>query len=51
MFSAAELEALELMVKAGRVAPTASFQDAIPEVKKYILDLAKRLTDNPSGQE
>ena len=45
MFSAAELEALELMVKAGRIAPSASFAEAIPQVRDYILDLAKRLSD------
>ena len=50
MFSAAELEALELMVKAGRVAPVASFQDAIPQVKDYILDLAKRLSELPRDE-
>ena len=48
MFSEFELEALELMVKAGRIAPTASFAEAIPQVKQYILDLAKRLEESKS---
>jgi len=45
MFTTAELEALELLLKAGKIAPTATFVEAIPEVKNYILDLAKRLEE------
>jgi len=44
MFSEAELEALELLVKAGKVVPQIAWKEALPEVKAYILDLAKRLS-------
>jgi len=33
-----------------RVAPTATYVDAIPEVKNYILDLAKRLNELPRDE-
>jgi hypothetical protein len=43
VISKAELEALELLVKSGKVAPQAQWEEVIPEVTKYIVDLAKRL--------
>lgn len=43
MISEAELEALELLVKAGKLAPQASFSEAVPQVTQYIMGLADRL--------
>ena len=43
MFSESELEALELMVKAGKIIPNATWKEAIPQVKEYIVGLAARL--------
>ena len=38
-----ELEALELLVKSGNVSPQIDWRLAIPDIVKYIIDLAKRL--------
>jgi hypothetical protein len=43
MITEADIEALELLVKSGKVAPQANWKDAIPEVRAYIIGLAKRL--------
>ena len=43
MTTEADIEALELLVKAGKVSPQAAWKNAIPEVRAYIIGLAKRL--------
>jgi len=42
-FTEAEIETLELLVKAGRIPPQAPWREVIPEASKYVVDLAARL--------
>jgi len=43
MVSNSELEALELLVKAGRIVSNVAWTDAAPQAAEYIIDLAKRI--------
>lgn len=44
-FTEAEIQALEIAVKAGLVPANIAWADALPDVKKFILELAKRLQE------
>ena len=49
--SEAELEALELLTKAGKINPQATWIQALPEVRQYVLGLAVRLSDKGDSND
>lgn len=49
IFTESEIQALEIAVKAGLVPNNISWPDALPDVRKFFIELAQRLTDTKQG--